>query len=470
MLVAFAVGRWALRGSSAPVPRPLDFEHTLGLLVRAHGGLAGWAVGLEGGAVAVATGGDMTDDVRERGAALVQLASVDGRAHIAREDVGTFVAAGDFPYGVGVLLTQRDAAPAVAEAVIVELRRLVATMRIAELDVPQSPEQLVARRLAVIASGSQTLDGVARAGAELAQELTQRGAAVVTRDGTSADIRVLAVSTALDRRLLGQVLTPEAAVARAIETALPVVTVAPEDVFGPGVPERRRHERAGTAYPILDGRVVVGALVLVGTPIAADAPVAEQVGRLVMELGPRVAAARSLHDAERRAVSDPLTGLANRREFERALERFAQTVHAYPDGDHTASLIYADLDRFKTLNDTLGHAAGDAALRHVKWIFEAHIRTGRDLVARIGGEEFAVWLPQTSLAGAADAAERIRDSVAETPWFWNGTPYALSLSCGVAAFPACTRTVADLPSLADAALYRAKQAGRNRVEKAPSGR
>jgi diguanylate cyclase (GGDEF)-like protein len=166
-----------------------------------------------------------------------------------------------------------------------------------------------------------------------------------------------------------------------------------------------------------------------------------------------------VHEAERRAVSDPLTGLANRREFERALARFADTAAAGAG----AALVYVDLDHFKRLNDTLGHAAGDAALRHVKGLLEAQIRDG-DLVARIGGEEFAVWLPRTPLGGAVEVAERIRRSIGRTAWHWNGQAYALSASCGVAAYPESTGDWRNLPAVADAALYRAKEAGRDRVE------
>src|SRR5439155_409031 len=167
-------------------------------------------------------------------------------------------------------------------------------------------------------------------------------------------------SNLVEKRRAGLTLSPEAPVARAIHTSLPVVTEGGEDVFGPGVPERRRRERAGTAYPLLDGHLVVGALVLIGPPLDPDAPVADQLGGLMSELGPRLAAARALHEAERRGLLDPLTGLCNRREFERVLERYAAEVKTKLE---PATLVYSDLDRFKGLNDTLGHAAGDAARR-----------------------------------------------------------------------------------------------------------
>jgi len=164
-------------------------------------------------------------------------------------------------------------------------------------------------------------------------------------------------------------------------------------------------------------------------------------------------------EAEQRAVSDPLTGLRNRREFERALNQHGSKAPPI------ATLIYADLDHFKQLNDTLGHAAGDAALRHIARILEGAVRD-KDLVARIGGEEFAVWMPHTPLVSGREVAERIRATVETTTWRWGGEPYGLTISCGVAAYPDTVRELANLRGAADAALYAAKQGGRNRVEQA----
>src|SRR3989449_7673962 len=105
---------------------------------------------------------------RERGAALVQLASVDGRAHVARDPAGSYIAVGDFPFGAGLLLPQPDATPQKAAAVTEELRRIVAGMRLARLHEPgEQPAQLVSKQLAAIAGGGQTLEGIAKAGVEI---------------------------------------------------------------------------------------------------------------------------------------------------------------------------------------------------------------------------------------------------------------------------------------------------------------
>ena len=451
----------------APVT-PSDLTHTLDLLRRAHDATAGWAVGLDD--VEVEAYGDPKPAVaiRERGGAIVQLASVDGRSHVAREDEGTYVAVGDFPYGAGLLLAERDADPEVAQSVTEELRRIVAAMRLAELEVPEGQFQLVAKQLAMIAAGAQTLEGVAKAGAELAQQLAQRGTAVVILDPTTQAAQVLAVSTAADRRLAGLTLSTEAPAHRAMQTGLPVVTQSSDDIFGPGVPERRRQERAGQAYPLMDGHFAIGALVLLGPAILPQSPLAEQVGQLVSELGPRLAAARAVHEAEQRAVVDPLTGLRNRREFERQIESFKAKQQERGDRGpiEPVTLVYADLDRFKALNDGLGHAAGDAALRHFASVLSKQIRD-RDLVARIGGEEFAVWLPGTPLPEGMEVAERIRRAVETEAWHWNGSRYPLTVSCGVAGFPESVGDVNNLRGAADAALYRAKQEGRNRVSQSP---
>jgi diguanylate cyclase (GGDEF)-like protein len=447
-----------------PLTRPTDFPHTLDLLRRAHGARAGWAVGGDDSEVEVMGHEEVDGATRQRGAALVQLASVDGRAHVAREPAGSYIAVGDFPFGAGLLLPHPDAPPELAAAVADELRRIVAGMRLAQQHESawgEHPAQLVSKQLAAIAGGAQTLEGVAKAGVVLAQQLTQRGAVIVLQGMGPATgaIRVAAVSSAGDSRLQGLVLPSAAPAVRAITSGVPVVSRGPEDVFGSALPDRRRQDRAGTAYPLLDGHFVIGALVVMGPQLPAGSPAADQLQRLVAELGSRLPAARAVYEAEQRAVSDPLTGLRNRRELERALLQHGSKTPPL------ATLIYADLDYFKTLNDTLGHAAGDAALRHVARILEGAVRD-KDLVARIGGEEFAVWMPHTPIESGLEVAERIRATVESLVWRWSGEAYPLRISCGVAGYPDTVRDLANLRGAADAALYAAKQGGRNRVEKA----
>jgi len=466
LMLGLALRAGGGRGADAAEAESVNFPLTLDLLRRAHDGRAGWAIGLADGpieAVGSLTSEEQGAEPRRRGAAFVQLASVDGRVHVAHEVEGTYVAIGDFPYGAALLLHGREADQDTISGAVGDLRRFVESMRLAELHAPPGggPGQLVARQLALGVAGAQTVEGIARAGAELAQQLAERGAAVLLRSGRERGgggetVQVIAVSTAADKRLAGLWLEADAPASRAIQTGIPIVTEGVDDVFGPGMPERRRHDRAGTAYPLMDGRNVVGALVLLG----ADAPGGDRIASLVTELGPRLAAAKAVQDAEQRAVVDPLTGLRNRGEFQRVLESYRAQKQPPP-----ASLVYVDLDHFKRLNDTLGHAAGDSALKHIARVLEAAVRDG-DLVARIGGEEFAVWLPRAQAREGWEVAERIRDSVASATWRWSGAPYALTTSCGVAAYPEPIGDVFNLPAAADAALYRAKQAGRNRVEKA----
>ena len=124
--------------------------------------------------------------------------------------------------------------------------------------------------------------------------------------------------------------------------------------------------------------------------------------------------------------------------------------------------VLADVDRFKVLNDTLGHAAGDAALLHVAAILKHQLR-GRDVAARIGGEEFVLWLPDVSYSEALSVAERVRDAIETSNWSWRGSPWLLTASFGVAQWPDTSRHVDNLYAQADASLYDAKRLGRNRV-------
>jgi len=444
-----------------PATVPSDFEHALDLLRRAHGASAGWAVGLAAGDLEVGGGSELDRAIRERGAALVQLASADGRAHVAREPAGTYVAVGDFPFGAGLLLPRGDGGPQVAAAAAAELRRLVASMRLAQQRDPgEQPEQVVSRQLAALAGGALTLEGIAKAGVELAHQVAQRGAAIVLpAAGAGSGGRVVALSAGADGRLDKLAVPSEAPVMRAIHSGVPVAAQRADDIFGAAIPDRRRAERAGTAYPLRDGHFVIGALVVTGPPIAPATPAADLLQRLVADLGSRLAAARAVHEAEQRAVRDPLTGLANRREFD---HRSAVAAGKPPA---LVTLVFVDIDHFKRLNDSLGHQAGDSALRHVADILRRAVRDN-DLVARIGGEEFAIWMPHTPIEVGLEVAGRIRATVESTAWRWSGEAHPLTLSCGVASYPDTVRDLANLRGAADAALYAAKQGGRNRVERA----
>jgi len=123
------------------------------------------------------------------------------------------------------------------------------------------------------------------------------------------------------------------------------------------------------------------------------------------------------------------------------------------------SLILMDVDRFKAFNDTFGHLAGDEVLRQVARLLGESART-TDVVARFGGEEFAILLPNTDLQGAASLAERFRVAIESAPW----KRRRVTASFGVAAVTPEMADASALVSGADAALYRAKMSGRNRVE------
>jgi diguanylate cyclase len=167
-----------------------------------------------------------------------------------------------------------------------------------------------------------------------------------------------------------------------------------------------------------------------------------------------------LERAQTEALIDPLTSLKNRRGLERAIEQNF-------DGGGTlggAALLIADIDHFKKINDTYGHLLGDKVIRAVAQVIHANIK-GRDIAARIGGEEFAMLLPQTTIDGGKSLAEQIRIAVARGRIHRGERDEnigSVTLSVGLAiASPG--ETLEQLIERADAAMYEAKRAGRNRV-------
>jgi diguanylate cyclase (GGDEF)-like protein len=165
---------------------------------------------------------------------------------------------------------------------------------------------------------------------------------------------------------------------------------------------------------------------------------------------------RYLDSCQEAAFTDHLTGLANRRRFERQLEREVARTERY---GHPFCLLLVDIDDFKDVNDTYGHEAGDEVLRRVANVIQSGTR-GIDTGARIGGDEFAVILPETPLARGMEVAERLRSAIAAL----DGEPHGpVTASLGVAELPACARTQDELRAAADGALYEAKRAGRDRA-------
>ncbi len=159
------------------------------------------------------------------------------------------------------------------------------------------------------------------------------------------------------------------------------------------------------------------------------------------------------------ASHDALTGLINRREF------VLRLTHAVDSAcvDHAEhALCYIDLDQFKVINDSCGHAAGDELLREIAGMLRGVIRDG-DSLARLGGDEFGLLLPGCPLDKAASIADLLRDKIAGFRFAWGGRPFEIGASIGVVSIRANNGSVGDLLRVADSACYVAKEEGRNRV-------
>ncbi|MBI5834096.1 MAG: diguanylate cyclase [Armatimonadetes bacterium] len=173
--------------------------------------------------------------------------------------------------------------------------------------------------------------------------------------------------------------------------------------------------------------------------------------------------AERYQDLNERAITDGLTGVYLRRYFDECLAKATETASA---GARGFVLLMVDVDHFKKVNDNYGHPVGDIVLRGVAARLKAAVRDD-DLVARYGGEEFAVILSLGDVEKAKVVAERVRSSVAESPIHADHHDIAVTVSVGMAAYEAGLDDPGMVVTVADAALYRAKSMGRNRVVYAP---
>ena len=177
--------------------------------------------------------------------------------------------------------------------------------------------------------------------------------------------------------------------------------------------------------------------------------------------------ARLHAEVKRMAMTDVISGLANRRAFDETLEAEIIRASRY---HQSLSLIILDLDSFKEYNDKWGHPAGDVRLREVADLLRLKVRDP-DVAARYGGEEFAVILPNTSKPGAIRLAERLRHAAEESVPYENGDRYPVpgyTISLGVATFPDDATSIEELLLMADNAELVAKRLGKNQVHAANS--
>ena len=181
---------------------------------------------------------------------------------------------------------------------------------------------------------------------------------------------------------------------------------------------------------------------------------------VVLCIGTGMRLVRVVRRTQRRAQSDPLTGLANRHRFDEAL---ALELRSAQRSGQPLSLLLLDVDHFKGLNDSQGHPAGDKVLRTLSGVLRDRARRPRDLVARLGGDEFAILLPETSSQAAAAIATTVHVDLANLAAQNNAASPAFTISVGIhTTRQGETTTATEVFERTDAALYQAKQAGRNR--------
>jgi diguanylate cyclase (GGDEF)-like protein len=445
----FANGRGhtglATRSTAGPELLP---EPALRWLLRAHGAIGVWlserAIGDEAPVIervidADRLGVNAVVALDRR----VESARDSERSGVERVEAGTLIIRSRNRFAVA-LLVPPNAAP--SSEIEEDLDRLLEGLK-------KRPEVVA---LAQAQPERGALESVRSVALRLAYQLERTtNAAVVVVSMDSDGARVVGVSGHADRRLLNKLLARDCdldRMARGDGEADRLIIRG--DPLGSTVSDRRQQPPVSQLVAIRSGSQVVGAVAL-WLPGGVE-PTGSRLAEIlesVREAGPRLDQAQQTDKSEKNSYTDPLTGLANRAQLQRAMHDIKAAGGA---------LISLDIDHFKKVNDGLGHPAGDSALIHLGAVLREQVR-GMDTVARVGGEEFVIWLPDAPLDVGCRIAERVRAAMLAREWEWQGVTRKLTASFGVAACPETSRAIDNLLAQADQALYQAKQQGRDRV-------
>jgi two-component system cell cycle response regulator len=259
------------------------------------------------------------------------------------------------------------------------------------------------------------------------------------------------------------VLLLEEGIAGRAAGGIPVLV--PQDSVEPLAPVEPQADTA-VAVPLVRGERTIGVIALYGRP--TPEPFGQQDVETLAAFAAQASVAIEnvlLHqETEQLSITDGLTGVWNRRYLELSLRKEIERASRF---NRPLTVLMIDIDRFKDVNDRFGHQRGDGVLVEVTRRIMGTIRTQIDFVARYGGEEFVVVLPETPSEGGKVVAEKVRSAVRDHPFVGDGSHLTITVSVGVAVFPIDGLTSEDLIRAADQAMYRAKRAGRDRVE-APS--
>lgn len=230
-------------------------------------------------------------------------------------------------------------------------------------------------------------------------------------------------------------------------------------------PQEPPAAQGAMAIPLRSGGHPFGVLAYYGRASPFDEEDVDSLEILVRQAETAIENSFLYEEAVRLSLTDGMTGLWNRRNFDLRIESELSRAIRFAE---PFAVVFVELDQMKAVNDSHGHQAGDTVLIELARRLTEAVREV-DVVARWGGDEFTLLLPKTGLAGALLLAEKIRSAVGNAPFRIDDSSLPITISVGVAAYPEHGSSGKELVAAADAAMYRAKAGGRNRVEHAVAG-